>query len=74
VRVTKRKRSRSFSEQRDVVPHTAGNLATCTMCLRYNSMLYVSFIADNELVVVEQPWLSVITSFPESLHRRVYGT
>lgn len=46
----------------------------CTICLRYNSMLYMDFIAENELLVVEQPWLSVVASFPEALERKVYGT
>lgn len=46
----------------------------CTICLRYNSMLYMDFIAKNEMLVVEQPWLSVVASFPEALERKVYGT
>lgn len=45
----------------------------CTVCLHYNSMLYLDFIGDNEMVVVEQPWLRVISSLPDALHRRVYG-
>ena len=46
----------------------------CTICLRYNSMLYMDFIARNEMLVVEQPWLSVVASFPEALERKIYGT
>ena len=45
----------------------------CTVCLRYNSMLYLDFIQGNEMVVVEQPWLTVMATFPEALHRRIYG-
>lgn len=45
----------------------------CTVCLRYNSMLYMDFIQANEMLVVEQPWLTVMASFPEALHRRIYG-
>lgn len=46
----------------------------CTICLRYNSMLYMDFISKNEMLVVEQPWLNVVASFPEALERKVYGT
>jgi hypothetical protein len=45
----------------------------CTICLRYNSMLYLDFMSADEMVVVEQPWLSVVAGFPEALQRRVYG-
>jgi hypothetical protein len=45
----------------------------CTICLRYNSMLYLDFRSADEMVVVEQPWLSVVAGFPEALRRRVYG-
>ena len=46
----------------------------CTLCLRYNSMLCMDFVSDNEMVIVEQPWLDVVATFPEALQRRVYGT
>lgn len=52
----------------------AANNGNCTICLRYNSMLYMDFIAKNEMLIVEQPWLSVVASFPEALERKVYGT
>ena len=45
----------------------------CTICLHYNSMLYLDFLEANQMVVVEQPWLRVISTFPEALQRRVYG-
>jgi hypothetical protein len=46
----------------------------CTLCLRYNSMLSLDAVSANELFVVEQPWLSVVSTFPEALQRKVYGT
>ena len=46
----------------------------CTLCLRYNSMLSLDAVSPNELFVVEQPWLSVVATFPEALQRKVYGT
>ncbi|KAL7579428.1 hypothetical protein ACA910_014092 [Epithemia clementina (nom. ined.)] len=43
-------------------------------CVRYKSMLYMDFIADNEMIVVEQPWLDVVATFPDALQRKIYGT
>jgi len=66
--------------------HENNDTAPCTMCLRYNSMLHLDFVTSNdgdgngnedgnvEMVIVEQPWLSVVASLPEALHRRVYGS
>jgi hypothetical protein len=45
----------------------------CTICLHYNSMLHLDFLGPNQMIVVEQPWLRVISTFPEALQRRVYG-
>lgn len=47
---------------------------TCTMCLRYNSMLCLDSVGGNELLVVEQPWLNVVATFPEALQRKVYAS
>ena len=44
-----------------------------TICLRYNAMLFMDFIGTNEMVVVEQPWLSVVANLPDALERKVYG-
>lgn len=46
----------------------------CKLCLRYNSMLYLGYVESDEMLVVEQPWLSVVATFPEALQRRVYGS
>lgn len=50
-----------------------GSARHCTICLHYNSMLYLDFFGPKEMVVVEQPWLRVVSTFPEALQRRVYG-
>lgn len=70
VRVKKRKRSLSVSEAKEAqeMKHTT------TICYRYNSMLYLGFVNDGEMVVVEQPWMNVVANFPPALARRVYGT
>jgi hypothetical protein len=34
----------------------------------------LEFIKEDELVIVEQPWLTVLNSLPDPLERRIYGT
>jgi hypothetical protein len=34
----------------------------------------MDFISKNEMLVVEQPWLNVVASFPAAFERKVYGT
>jgi hypothetical protein len=46
---------------------------SCTICLQYNGMLYMNFLGPKEMVVVEQPWLEVVETFPDAIHRRIYG-
>lgn len=36
-------------------------------------LLHVSFINDDELVVVEQPWRETIQKLPQTLYRKRYG-
>lgn len=45
-----------------------------TVCLRYSEILFQDFIAENEMVIVEEPWKSILEELPEALARRVYGT
>jgi hypothetical protein len=76
VRGRKRRRSvsiASLGEGQDGTAASAQDESNCTLCLRYNSMLYMDFIQGNEMVIVEQPWLSVVATFPDALQRRVYG-
>jgi U3 small nucleolar RNA-associated protein 4 len=72
VRGKRKGRKRSYSESDQ--SKLQSEEATCTVCLRYNGMLYMDFVASNEMVVVEQPWLSVVATFPDALQRRVYGS
>lgn len=74
VRGSSRKRRRTMSndnEETEVSP--IEDSKNCTICLRYNSMLHMDFIANNEMLVVEQPWLDVVAAFPAALERKVYG-
>lgn len=45
-----------------------------TICVEYNSMLFMDFIDADEMVVVERPWLSVVNALPGAMERRVYGS
>lgn len=70
----KRKRAASVSGREKEDIEEEENITTCTMCLRYNSMLFMDFVDDHEMVVVEQPWMNVVATFPDALQRKVYGT
>jgi len=75
VRTKRRKRSKSISEELSEANEASEEpVDNCPICLRYNSMLYMDFIEDSEMLVIEQPWLSVVASFPEALERKLYGT
>jgi len=63
----KRKRSHSIPS---LLVEKSGNF---TICLRYGNMLFMDFIADNEMVVVEQPWMDIVNALPDALERRAYG-
>ena len=70
--VRQKKRKRSDSE----VFQGSSNVEKkpeAVICLRYNSMLHLDFVAEREMIVVEQPWLNVVANFPEALQRRIYG-
>lgn len=70
--VRSKKRQRSEEETIEANEEKLGT--SCTMCLLYNGMLNLAFIENSEMVVVEQPWLDIVASFPDPLQRHVYGT
>jgi U3 small nucleolar RNA-associated protein 4 len=45
-----------------------------TVCLQYCEIQFQDFIAEDEMVVVEQPWMSILEELPDALERRAYGT
>jgi hypothetical protein len=67
VREKRRKRASSVSKFGEMK-------STATVCLRYNSMLYMDFIDGDEMVIAEEPWLNIVATFPAAMARRVYGT
>lgn len=68
----KRHRERPHAEPSD--PKQRQDGSQLALCLRYTSMLCLDYVEPNELLVVEQPWLSCVANFGESLHRKVYGS
>ena len=44
------------------------------VCLQYCDIQFQDFIAEDEMVVVEQPWMSILEELPDALERRAYGT
>lgn len=69
--VRSKKRQRQEDEDEDDEMDTS---TSCTMCLLYTGILNIEFIGKSEMVVVEQPWLDIVASFPDPLQRHVYGT
>ncbi|TDH72239.1 hypothetical protein CCR75_002748 [Bremia lactucae] len=45
----------------------------CRIIDRYRPVSFVDFVAENEMVVVETPWLKVLSRLPGTLHRHKYG-
>ncbi|KAL3800453.1 hypothetical protein HJC23_011690 [Cyclotella cryptica] len=45
-----------------------------TICLRYSNLLFQDFVNEKEMVVVEEPWMSILEELPDALARRVFGT
>jgi U3 small nucleolar RNA-associated protein 4 len=45
----------------------------CRVVNRYRPMSFVDFVAESEMVIVETPWLKVLSRLPGALHRHKYG-
>lgn len=54
--------------------NTVDNNNNFTTCLRYSNVLFQEFVSEREMVIVEEPWRSVLEELPAALSRRVYGT
>jgi len=44
------------------------------ICLLYSGIIFMEFLSEDELVVVEQPWLDILNSLPGALERKRYGS
>lgn len=45
-----------------------------TICLRYTGIIFQEFLGKDEMVIVEQPWLSIVSALPDALDRQRYGS
>lgn len=45
----------------------------CRVINRYRPLAFVDFVAENEMALVETPWLKVLSRLPGALHRHKYG-
>lgn len=69
-----RKRKRSVSGAGKSLEEKDESEDFCGLCLSYNSILFFGFLNSNEMVVVEEPWLNVVSTLPEALQEKVYGS
>jgi U3 small nucleolar RNA-associated protein 4 len=44
-----------------------------TLCLKYSGILFMDFIDEDELLIVEQPWMDILNALPDVLQRKRYG-
>jgi hypothetical protein len=44
-----------------------------TLCLKYSGIIFMEFLDDDELLLVEQPWLAILNALPDVLECRRYG-
>ncbi|EGZ10257.1 hypothetical protein PHYSODRAFT_247101 [Phytophthora sojae] len=45
----------------------------CRVVNRYRPLSFVDFVAESEMIIVETPWLKVLSRLPGALHRHKYG-
>jgi len=72
--IRRKSRKRRCIEQPPVGDPMDPNNANFAMCMRYNSVIHTDFLSDQEMIVVEQPWLSVLAMLPTVLERKIFGT
>jgi len=74
----KSKKSGTLSkESKDATNEHNGQTKTSenfTICLKYSNMIFMKFLDDNELVIVEQPWNDIVNSLTDALEYKRYGT
>lgn len=72
--VKDRQRSESFSDKEKKTLKRDDQNKNFTICLRYSGIIFQDFLDDNEMVVVEQPWLGIVNTLPDALERQRYGS
>ncbi|RLN64237.1 hypothetical protein BBJ28_00017093, partial [Nothophytophthora sp. Chile5] len=75
---SRRGRAMSMGTESDSKNASEGELVTledgfCRVINRYRPLSFVDFVGENELIIVETPWLKVLSRLPGALHRHKYG-
>ena len=65
---TSRKSAKSDADKEDSM-----NNNNFTICVRYTGIILMDFLEDNEMVIVEQPWLGIMNTLPGAMERKRYG-
>lgn len=60
-------------QNRTKFEHEAKN-SNLAICLLYTGIIFMEFLSEDELVVVEQPWEDIVNSLPGALERKRYGS
>ncbi|CAI5721613.1 unnamed protein product [Hyaloperonospora brassicae] len=73
-----RRRAMSVTESDGKSDATEGELVEledgfCRVVNRYRPLSFIDFVAENEMIIVETPWLKVLSRLPGALHRHKYG-
>eukprot|EP01041_Mallomonas_annulata_P004727 gene4727-9388_t len=63
----RRKKEKAMKELNEASPNFA-------MVHRYRGLVHVSYLSGGQLVMVENPWLGVLSQLPDTLARKRYGT
>jgi len=69
-----RQRSGSFTDKDKASLKRDEDNKNFTICLRYSGIIFQDFLDENEMVVVEQPWLGIVNTLPDALERQRYGS
>ncbi|KAG2528502.1 hypothetical protein JM18_003047 [Phytophthora kernoviae] len=71
---SRRSRAMSVGTESDSKNAAEGDLVDledgfCRVINRYRPLSFVDFVAENEMIIVETPWLKVLSRLPGALHR-----
>jgi len=65
---------KSKSRKRDRSNPDAAAAQNFEFVSKYKPVLFMDFISDKEMLVVEAPWLKIMQKFPDMLYRPKYGS
>jgi len=71
IKISKKKKEKRKKKSRGKDAENAENFRIIT---KFKPLMFLDFVAGNELVVVERPWVKISEKFPEALYRHKYST